>query len=120
LSLWKLSEGGEGISLTNNATIFPIGIVEWVFIKVLGRIISTDYLVIEYIGKGQIKLGRSLLKLLGAVINVGKGNIRFISPPCNSHIFPRGKNKGKKGRCKAPADPSTSSLEITWFTIFCA
>jgi hypothetical protein len=26
LSLWKLSEGGEGISLTNNATIFPVGI----------------------------------------------------------------------------------------------
>jgi hypothetical protein len=28
LSLWKLSEGGEGISLTNNATIFPIGIAK--------------------------------------------------------------------------------------------
>jgi hypothetical protein len=28
LSLWKLSEGGEGISLTNNATIFSIGIAE--------------------------------------------------------------------------------------------
>jgi hypothetical protein len=26
LSLWKLSEGGEEISLTNNATIFPLGI----------------------------------------------------------------------------------------------
>jgi hypothetical protein len=30
LSLWKLSEGGEEISLTNNATIFPIGIAEGV------------------------------------------------------------------------------------------
>jgi hypothetical protein len=47
--------------------------------------VSTDYLVIECVGKGQITLGRSLLKLLGAVIDVGKGNIRFISPPCNSH-----------------------------------
>jgi hypothetical protein len=75
LSLWKLSEGGEGISLTNNATIFPIGIAEGVFTKVLGRMISTDYLVIECVGKGQITLGRSLLKLLGAVIDVGKGNI---------------------------------------------
>jgi hypothetical protein len=28
LDLWKLSEGGEGISLTNNATIFPVGIVK--------------------------------------------------------------------------------------------
>jgi hypothetical protein len=75
--------------------------------------ISTDYLIIECVGKGQITLGRSLLKLLGAVIDVGKGNIRFISPPCNSHIFPRVKSKGKKGRCKAHADPSTSSLDVT-------
>jgi hypothetical protein len=113
LSLWKLSEGGEGISLTNNATIFSIGIAEGFFTKVLGRMISTDYLIIECVGKGQITLGRSLLKLLGAVIDVGKGNIRFISPPCNSHIFPRVKSKCKKGRRKAPADPSTSSLDIT-------
>jgi hypothetical protein len=113
LSLWKLSEGGEEISLTNNATIFPVGIAEGVFTKFLGRMISTDYLVIECVGKGQITLGRSLLKLLGTVIDVGKGNIRFISPPCNSHIFPRVKSKGKKGRRKAPADPSTSSLDIT-------
>jgi hypothetical protein len=113
LSLWKLSEGGEGISLTNNATIFRIGIAEGVFTKVLERMISTDYLVIECVGKGQITLGRSLLKLLGAVIDVGKGNIRFISPPCNSHVIPRVKSKGKKGRRKARADPSTSSLDIT-------
>jgi hypothetical protein len=37
LSLWKLSEKGEEISLTNNATIFPIGIAEGVYTKVLGR-----------------------------------------------------------------------------------
>jgi hypothetical protein len=113
LSLWKLSEGGEGISLTNNATIFPIGIAKGVFTKVLGRMISTDYLVIECVGKGQITLGRSPLKLLGAVIDVGKGNIRFISPPCNSHVFPTVKSKRKKGRRKAPADLSTSSLDVT-------
>jgi hypothetical protein len=75
--------------------------------------ISTDCLVIECVGKGQITLGISLLKLLGAVIDVGKGNIRFISPPCDSHVFPRFKSKGKKGRRKAPTDPSTSSLDIT-------
>jgi hypothetical protein len=113
LSLWKLFEEGEEISLTNNATIFPVGIAELVFTKVLGRTISTDYLVIECVGKGQITLGRSLLKLLGAIIDVGKGNIRFISPPCNSHVFPRVKSKDNKGRHKAPADPSTSSLDIT-------
>jgi hypothetical protein len=75
--------------------------------------ISTDYLFIECVGKGQITLGRSQLKLLGTIIDVGKGNIRFISPPCNSHIFPRVKSKGKKGRRNAPVDPSTSSLDIT-------
>jgi hypothetical protein len=75
--------------------------------------ISTDYLIIECVGKGQITLGRSLLKLLGAIIDVGKGNIRFISPLCNSHVFPRVKSKGKKGRHKAPTDPSTSSLDIS-------
>jgi hypothetical protein len=108
LSLWKLSEGGEEISLTNNATIFPVGIAEGVYTKVLGRMVSTDYLVIECVGKGQITLGRSLLKLLGAIIDVGKGTIRFISPPCNSHVFPRVKSKGKKVRRKASVDPNTS------------
>jgi hypothetical protein len=33
LSLWKLSEGGEEIPLTNNTTIFPIGIAEGVLQK---------------------------------------------------------------------------------------
>jgi hypothetical protein len=33
LNLWKLSEGGEGISLTNNATIFPVGIAKRVLQK---------------------------------------------------------------------------------------
>jgi hypothetical protein len=56
LSLWKLSEGGEGISLTNNATIFPDGIAEGVLKKVLGRMISTDYLVIECVGKDKSHL----------------------------------------------------------------
>jgi predicted aspartyl protease len=108
LNLWKLSEGGEEISLTNNATIFSVGIAERVFTKILGSMVSTDYLVIECVGKGQITLGRSLLKLLGATIDVGKGTIRFIFPPCNSHIFPRIKSKGKKGRRKASGDLNAS------------
>jgi hypothetical protein len=113
LSLWKLHEGGEEISLTNNSTIFPVGIAEGVYIKVLGKMVYTNYLVIECIGKGQITLGRSLLKLLGAIIDVGKGTIRFISPPCNNHVFPKVKSKGKRGRRKAPVDPNASSLENT-------
>jgi hypothetical protein len=112
LSLWKLSEGGGGISLTNNATIFPVGIAEGVYTKVLGRMVSTGYLVIECVGKGQITLERFLLKLLGAVIDMEKGNIRFIPPPCNSHVFPRVKRKGKKGRSKAPIDGNASSIDV--------
>jgi hypothetical protein len=113
LSLWKLSEGGEEISLTNNATIFPIEIAEGVYTKVLGKMVSTYDLVIECVGKGQITLGRSLLKLLGVIIDVGKGTIRFISPPCNNHVFPKVKSKDKIGRCKVPVDPNASSLDIT-------
>jgi predicted aspartyl protease len=113
LSLWKLSEGGEKNSLTNNATIFPVGIAEGVHTKVLIRMVSTDYLVIECVGKEQITLGRSLLKLLGAIIDVRKGTIRFISPPCNSHVFPRVKCKDKKGRSKASVDPNASSPDNT-------
>jgi hypothetical protein len=111
LSLWKLSEGREEISLTNNATIFSVGIAEGVFTKVLGKMVSSDYLVIECVGKGQIMLGRCLLKLLGATIDVGKGAIKFTTPPCNNHVFPRVK-KGKKGRHKAP-DDANASLDIT-------
>jgi hypothetical protein len=112
LSLWKLFEGGDEISLTNNATIFPIGIAEGVYKKILGRMVSTDYLVIECVGKGQITLGRSLLKLLGAIIDVGKGTIRFISPPCNNHVFPKVKSKGKRGRRKVSGDLN-ASYDIT-------
>jgi hypothetical protein len=117
LSLWKLFEGGEEISLTNNATIFPVRIAEGVYTKVLGKMVSTDYLVIECVEKGQITLARSLLKLLGAIIDVGKGTIRFISPPCNNHVFPKVKSKGKRGRRKVPVDPNASSLDITLFAL---
>jgi hypothetical protein len=112
LSLWELFEGGEEICLTNNATIFSVGIAEGVFIKVLGKMVSTDYLVIECVGKGQITLGRSLLKLLGATIDVEKGTIKFTTPPCNNHVFPRVK-KGKRGIRKASVDPNASSLDVT-------
>ena len=99
LNLWGLTEGGKEISLANNATILPIGIAEGVFTKILGKMISTDYLVIECAGKGQITLGRSLLELLGAIIDVGKGTMHLSSPP-NNHIFPKVKNKSKRGKGK--------------------
>jgi hypothetical protein len=108
MNLWKLSKGGEEISLTNNSTLFPIGIAEGVFTKVLGKMVSTDYLVIECVGNGQVTLGRSLLKLMGAVIDVGKGTMRFTSPSGNRHVFPRSKSKGKRERRKASGDLSAS------------
>jgi hypothetical protein len=113
LSLWGLSEGGEGISLTNNFIILPIGVAEGVFTKILGRMVSTNYLVFECVGNGQITLGRSLLKLLGAIIDVRKGTMKFTSPPGNHHEFPKGKSKGKKGRRKASGVLDASSLENT-------
>jgi hypothetical protein len=72
-----------------------------------------EFMLKDFIGKGQITLGRSLLKLLGTIIDMGKGTIRFISPPCNNHVFPKVKSKGKRGRRKAPVDPNASSLDIT-------
>src|SRR4051812_193043 len=116
LSLWGLTEGGEEISLTNNATILPIGIFEAVFTKISGKMVSTDYLVIQCVGKGQITLGRSLLKHFGAVIDVGKGIMHF-APPVSNHIFPKEKKKGKKGRSKIV---NASSFENTWFLASCA
>ena len=115
LNLWELSEGGEGISLTNNAVILPIGIAEGVHTKICVRTISIDYLVIECVGKGQITLGRSLLKLLGAKIDVENGIMTFNSPPSASHSFPKKKAKGKKGRHMTAANygVDASSFENT-------
>ena len=75
------------------------------------KVVSTDYLVIECVGKGQITLGRSLPKHLGAIIDVGKGIMHFTSPISN-HIFPKEKKKGKKGRSKR-VDVNASSFENT-------
>jgi hypothetical protein len=79
-----------------------------VFTKILGRMVSSDYLVIECAGNGQITLGRSLLKLLGAILDVGKGTMKFASPLGNHHEFP----KGKRGRRKE-SGVDASSLENT-------
>jgi hypothetical protein len=56
--------------------------------------------------------GRSLLKLLGAIIDVGKGTMKFTSPPVNRHDYPKGKSKGKICRHKA-SGLDASSLENT-------
>jgi hypothetical protein len=79
-----------------------------VFTKILEKMLSNYYLVIECVGNGQVTLGRSLLKLMGAVIDVGKGTMRFTSPSGNRHVFPRSKRKGKRGKCKASGDLNAS------------
>jgi hypothetical protein len=38
-------------------------------------------------GNRQITLGRSLLKLMGVIIDVGKGTMKFTSPAGNHHVF---------------------------------
>jgi hypothetical protein len=51
------------------------------------------------------------------MIDVGKDTIKFTSPPCNHHEFPKakskGKSKGKRGRRKPSSDINASSLENT-------
>jgi hypothetical protein len=47
---------------------------------------------------------------------VGKGTIKFTSPPCNNHVFTRVKSKGKRGRRKASGDLNVS-LDNTWFPL---
>jgi hypothetical protein len=49
---------------------------------------------------------------MGAVIDVGKGTMKFTTPPGNHHDFPKGKSKGKRGRRKA-SGLNASSLENT-------
>ena len=103
LKLWGVDEGGEEITLIDNSVIIPKGIAAGVHTTILGRTISIDYLVIECVGTGKITLGRSLLKLLGAVIDVGEGTLEFTSIPGGNHIFPKSKRKknNKKGKGKA-------------------
>ena len=115
LQLWGFVEGGEGITLIDNSVIIPKGIAAGVHTTILGRTISIDYLVIECAGTGQITLGRSLLKLLGAVIDMGEGTLKFTSTPGGRHVFPKpkSKKKNKKGKGKAQGNVDASSLDVT-------
>ena len=105
----------EKITLANNATISPIGVAEGVFTKILGRTVSTDYLVIECLGKGQITLGRSLLKLMGAKLYLGKGTMVFTSPPGGYHSFTmkKGNKNNRRHRNRALIDVGVPPLGDT-------
>ena len=91
LKLWELSDCVERITLTDNTTIFPVGLTKRVFTTFMGRSrrVCTDYLVIECAGTWHITLGRSLLKLMGAVIDVGKGTLKFTASPGCGHLYPK-------------------------------
>ncbi len=112
LSLWELSNVDEEITFANDATISPVGKAGGVFTQILGRTVSTDYLVIECVGTGQITLGRSLLRLLGAVIDVGEGTMKIAPPGCG-HRFPMAKKKKKSKRKGPPEIEVASSLDNT-------
>src|SRR6266567_8809694 len=103
LSLWELSNVDEEINFANDATISPLGKSEGVFTQILEKMVSIDYLVIECVGTGQITLGRSLLRLLGAVIDVGKGTMKIAPPGCG-YMFPMDKKK-KKNKSKRKGLP---------------
>ena len=111
LTLWGLTEGGEGITLTDNSVMIPKGIAEGVFPNLLGKTVSTDYLVIECVGTGQITLGRSLPKLFGVTIDVEKGTLSSSIPGCH-HIFPKPKSKKGKRRTSGK-NANASSLDNT-------
>src|SRR3954451_23514148 len=85
LNLWGLLMCEEKITLANNATISPIGIAEGVHTKILGGTVSTDYLVIECVGKGQITLGRSFLSSWEQ--NCIWENVLWLPPPHREDII---------------------------------
>ena len=74
-------------------------------------------------GTDQITLGRSLLKLMGATIDVGKGTLNFTSSLRCGHISPKpkSKTKGKRSKRKGPAIDldAPSSFGNIWFIIIC-
>ena len=111
LSLWGLSKSEAFIILADNSIKMPMGIDEGVFTKLMRMTVSIDYHVIECAGKGHITLGRSLLKLLGAVIDMNHGILR-ISSPNGKHTFPKVKVKKRSKRSKGN-NVDVSSLDNT-------
>ena len=74
-----------------------MGKVEDVQTKFCGILLPIDYYVVECIGEGQITLGRSFLKSVGAIIDMHEGVMTFHSIG-GHHIFPRSYGKNTKGR----------------------
>jgi hypothetical protein len=67
------------LELGDNSIRYPLGITEYVPVKVGDHFISVDFVVLE-MGereKPPLILGRPFLKTVGATIDVGKGEIKF-------------------------------------------
>jgi hypothetical protein len=70
---------GMCLELGDNSTRYPLGIAEDVPVKVEHHFIPVDFVVLD-MGereKPPLILGRPLLKTVGAIIDVGKGEIKF-------------------------------------------
>lgn len=101
LKLWDLSKCGIHITLADNSIKTSLGVAEGIFTKIMGATVSIDYHVIECVGEGHITLGRSLLKLFRAFIDMNKGTLRLYTPLKSRHIFPQLESKKKSKRAKA-------------------
>jgi hypothetical protein len=74
-------------------------------------IVQTFYAGLNFSSRKLLDLaagGTFMSFTLGATIDVEKGTIKFTSPPCNNHVFPRVKSKGKRGRRKASGNLNIS------------
>ena len=89
LGLWGLSESASYLKLADNSSRVPLEKIEDVQTKFCRNSFPIDYYVVECIGEGQITLGRSFLKSVGAIINMHEGVVT-LSSTRGRHIFPKG------------------------------
>jgi hypothetical protein len=70
---------GMCLELGDNSICYPLGITEDVPVKVGHHFITADFMVLEMEEreKPPLILGRPFLKIVGATIDVGKGEINF-------------------------------------------
>ena len=97
LGLWGLSESASYLKLADKSSRIPLEKIEDIETKFCGNSFSIDYYVVECIVEGQITLGRSFLKSVGAIINMHEGVVTFSSTR-RRHIFPKGHGKNIKER----------------------
>ena len=100
LDLWGLSKCGIPLILADNSIKNPLGIAVAIYTRFSRKVIPIDYYVIECEGEGQIIVGRTFLRLVGAVIHMREGIVRFNSIIKSSHTFPTNTSKGNKSKGK--------------------